>query len=55
MASVIAGLVSLAVAGFFFFILLSRLPSVPLWLVVLIGAAAMVASFAESLRGEGGG
>ena len=58
MENLIAGLLSLAVAGGFFYILLSRLPSTPLWVVVLIGAALMIASFAETLRqggGSGGG
>ena len=52
--NLIAGLLSLAVAGGFFYILLSRLPSTPLWIVVLIGGVLMVASFVESLR-QGGG
>ncbi len=52
-ASLIAGLIALAVAVFFFYILLSSVPSTPLWIVVLIGGALMVASFVESLR-QGG-
>ena len=55
MENLIAGLLSLAVAGGFFYILLSRLASTPLWVVVLIGAVLMVASFVETLRQGGGG
>ncbi len=55
MESLIAGLIALAVAAFFHYVLLTHLVSVPLWIVVLVGAALMVISFAESLReGDGG-
>jgi hypothetical protein len=54
-ANLIAGLISLAVAGAFFFFLLRQLASAPLWIVVLIGAVLMVVSFAETLRQGGGG
>lgn len=55
MESMIAGLIALAVAAFFFYILMSQLVSVPLWIVILIGAATMVVSFVESLRQDNGG
>ena len=55
MESVIAGLLALAVAAAFFWVLLGQLVSVPLWIVILLGFVLMVASFAESLRQEGGG
>jgi hypothetical protein len=53
--NLIAGLLALAVAGGFFYILLSHLPSTPLWIVVLLGAVLMVLSFIETLRQGGGG
>ncbi len=53
MANLVAGLIALAVAAAFFYVLLAQLVSVPLWIVVLIGCALMVASFVETLR-QGG-
>ena len=53
MESVIAGLLALAVAAAFLWVLLDQLFSVPLWTVVLLGFVLMVVSFAESLR-QGG-
>jgi len=48
----IAGIVSLATALAFLGVLLYKVWSVPLWIVILLGAAMMVASFVESARSE---
>jgi hypothetical protein len=52
MTDLIAGIISLVVAGGFLGVLAYKVPSVPLWIVILVGAAMMVASFIESARGE---
>ena len=53
MTDAIAGIISLATALGFLGVLLYKVVSVPLWAVVLLGAAMMVASLLESLRGNG--
>jgi hypothetical protein len=52
MADLIAGIVSLVIALGFLGVLVYKVTSVPLWIVILLGAAAMVASFLESTRGD---
>jgi hypothetical protein len=52
MADVVAGIVALVIAIGFLGVLVYKVPSVPLWIVILLGAAAMVASLLESARGE---
>jgi hypothetical protein len=54
MADLAGGIISLLVAAVFLAILAYAVPSVPLWIVVLIGFALMVASVVESLRGDEG-
>ena len=46
----VAGLVSLATALAFLGVLVYKVWSIPLWLVILLGAAMMVASVIESAR-----
>jgi hypothetical protein len=53
MANLIAGILSLAVALGFLGVLVYKVTSVPLWAVVLLGAAMMVASVVEALRANG--
>jgi hypothetical protein len=55
MANLIAGILSLAVALGFLGVLVYKVTSVPLWAVVLLGAAMMVASVVEALRANGNG
>jgi hypothetical protein len=52
MADLAGGIISLAVAAVFLAILAYAVPSVPLWIVLLVGFALMVASLVESLRGD---
>jgi hypothetical protein len=52
MTDLLAGGISLLVAGVFLAILVYAVPSVPLWIVILIGLATMVASVVEALRGN---
>jgi hypothetical protein len=52
MADLAGGIISLLVAAVFLAILAYAVPSVPLWIVILVGFAAMVASLVESLRGN---
>jgi hypothetical protein len=44
--------VSLATALGFLGVLIYKVWSIPLWIVILAGAVMMVASLAETLRGE---
>jgi uncharacterized protein (DUF983 family) len=48
----IAGLVSLATALAFLGVLVYKVWSIPLWIVILLGAAMMVASLIESVRSD---
>jgi hypothetical protein len=48
----VAGLVSLAAALGFVGVLVYKVWSIPLWIVVLLGAAMMVASLVESVRSD---
>jgi hypothetical protein len=50
MADAIAGIVALVIAIGFLGVLVYKVPSVPLWAVILIGAAMMVASFVQAAR-----
>lgn len=52
MANLIAGILSLAIALGFLAILAYAVPSVPLWIVLAIGFVMMVASVAETWRGD---
>jgi hypothetical protein len=52
MADLIAGIVALVIAIGFLGVLVYKVVSVPLWIVILLGAAMMVASFVESMRDE---
>jgi hypothetical protein len=52
MANVIAGIVALAIAIAFLGVLVYKVASVPLWAVLLLGAAMMVLGFLESARGD---
>jgi hypothetical protein len=53
MTDSIAAIISLAAALGFLGVFVYKVTSVPLWAVVLLGAAMMVASFVEALRGNG--
>jgi hypothetical protein len=46
----IAAIISLAIALGFLGVLVYKVTDVPLWAVILIGAAMMVASLVEALR-----
>jgi hypothetical protein len=52
MADLAGGIISLLIAAAFLSILAYAVPSVPLWIVILVGFASMVASVVESLRGN---
>jgi hypothetical protein len=52
MANLISGIVALAIALGFLGVLVYAVPSVPLWIVILVSLAAMFASAVESLRGN---
>jgi hypothetical protein len=52
MADMIAGIVALVIAIGFLGVLVYKVASVPLWAVIVIGAAMMVASFLEAARGN---
>jgi hypothetical protein len=52
MADLAGGVISLLVAAVFLAILAYAVPSVPLWIVILIGFALMVASIIETLRSD---
>ncbi len=51
MTDAIAGFVALAIAIGFLGVLVYKVASVPLWVVIALGAAMMVASFLEARRG----
>jgi hypothetical protein len=53
MTDIIAGIISLAVVLGFLGVLVYKVTSVPLWAVVGLGAAMMVASIVDSWRGNG--
>lgn len=50
MANLIGGTIALVIALGYLGLLAVRVNSLPLWIVILIGAAMMVYSFYESLR-----
>jgi hypothetical protein len=52
MADLIAGIIALVIAIGFLGVLVYKVPSVPLWIVILLGAAMMVASFVQAVRGD---
>lgn len=52
MADLAGGVISLLVAAVFLAILAYAVPSVPLWIVILVGFALMVASFIETWRSD---
>jgi hypothetical protein len=52
MMELLAGGISILVAAVFLAILAYAVPSVPLWIVILIGFALMVASFIETWRSD---
>jgi chromate transport protein ChrA len=52
MADLAGGAISLLIAAVFLAILAYAVPSVPLWIVILIGFALMVASFIETWRSD---
>jgi hypothetical protein len=52
MADLAGGVISLLIAAVFLAILAYALPSAPLWIVILIGLALMVASFIETVRSD---
>jgi hypothetical protein len=52
MANLAGGVISLVVAAAFLAVLAYAVPSIPLWIVILIGFATMVTSVVESLRGD---
>jgi hypothetical protein len=52
MTDMIAGIVALVIAIGFLGVLVYKVPSVPLWAVILLGAAMMVASFVQAARGD---
>lgn len=51
MTDLIAGIISLVIATGFLGVLVYKVTSVPLWIVVLLGGAMMLASFVEVARG----
>ena len=48
--TLIGGAIPLAIAVVFLGIVLARVPSVALWIIVLIGVALMLASLIEAVR-----
>jgi hypothetical protein len=48
----IAGLISLAAALAFLGVLVYKVWSIPLWIVIALGAVMMVASLVESVRSD---
>ena len=52
MMELLAGGISLLVAAAFLAILAYAVPSVPLWIVILIGFALMVVSLIQTLRSD---
>lgn len=53
-STLFGGVISLVVALVFLAILAAKIPSIPLWIVILIGVVAMVASVVEELRSSNG-
>jgi hypothetical protein len=51
----VAGIVSLAAALGFLGVLIYKVWSIPLWIVILVGALMMVATLFETARGEDSG
>ncbi|MGH6919682.1 MAG: hypothetical protein ACREJ0_18475 [Geminicoccaceae bacterium] len=51
----VAGLISLATALGFLGVLVYKVWAIPLWIVILVGAAMMAASFLEARRGDPSG
>jgi hypothetical protein len=54
MSDLIAGIISLMVAGGFLGVLVYKVTSVPLWIVILLGVAGMLMSLVEASRGNEG-
>jgi hypothetical protein len=54
MLDLLAGIIALVLALIYVGVLAAQVPSVPLWIVIAIGLAAMVASLIDSLGEEGG-
>ena len=52
--NMLAGLIALATALGYLGVLAADVNLVPLWIVILIGAVAMVVSFVETLRSDAG-
>ena len=52
MMELLAGGISLLVAAAFLAVLAYAVPSVPLWIVILIGFALMVVSLIQTLRSD---
>lgn len=50
LSTLLGGGIALAVAIGFLSVVLAKVPSVPLWIVVLIGIAMMIASLFEAVR-----
>jgi hypothetical protein len=48
--TLVGGGIALIIAIAFLAIILAKVPPIPLWIVVLIGAALMVASVVEAVR-----
>jgi predicted Kef-type K+ transport protein len=48
--TLIGGAIPLAIALAFLGIALAKVPSVPLWIITLIGVALMIASLVEAVR-----
>jgi hypothetical protein len=49
--TLLGGAIALAVAIIFLGIVLAKVPSIALWIVVLIGLALMIVSVVEAVRG----
>jgi hypothetical protein len=50
----LAGIIALLLALMYVGILAAQVPTLPLWIVIAIGVALMVANLIDSLREEGG-
>ncbi len=48
--TLIGGAIPLLIAAVFLGIVLARVPSVPLWIIVLMGVVLMIASLVEAVR-----
>jgi hypothetical protein len=53
-STLFGGVISLIVALVFLAILAAKIPSIPLWIVILTGVVAMVASLVEDVRSSNG-